>query len=161
MPLPLILLTLPPPLNTQPRPIETPLPLVCWRLSSRLPLVRQLVVALPVVPCLRLASPFVTQPPHTSILNPSSLFASAGCCVASLCTASASRRAATSPLAVSSPLPMSRCSCHQFAGVFAVIAIAIVTLVARRRAGSLVVVVIDVHRHCRDRRPSRRRHRHR
>jgi len=37
--------TLPPPLNVQPRPIEAPSPLVCWRFSSRLPLVRRLVVA--------------------------------------------------------------------------------------------------------------------
>jgi hypothetical protein len=45
MPPPLILLTLPPPLNVQPRPIKAPLPLVRWHLSSRLPLVRRLVVA--------------------------------------------------------------------------------------------------------------------
>ncbi len=90
MPPPLILLTLPPPLNSQPRPIEAPSPLVHWCLSSRLPLVHRLVVASPVVACLRLVSHFVRQPPHTSILNPSSLFMPAGCCVASLRTASAS-----------------------------------------------------------------------
>jgi hypothetical protein len=42
------------------------LPFVRWRLSSRLPLIRWLVVASPVVACLRLASPFVPQPPHAS-----------------------------------------------------------------------------------------------
>ena len=45
MPPPLILSTLPPPLNAQPWPIEAPLPLVRWRFSSHLPLVRRLVVA--------------------------------------------------------------------------------------------------------------------
>ena len=49
LPLPLILSTLPPPLNAQPWPIEAPSPLVHWCLSSRLPLVRWLVVASPVV----------------------------------------------------------------------------------------------------------------
>jgi hypothetical protein len=92
MPPPLILSTLPPPLNAQPRPIEAPSPLVHWCLSPRLPLIRRLVVALPVVACLRLPSHFVGQPPHTSILDPSSLFTPAGCRVASLRTASASRR---------------------------------------------------------------------
>ncbi len=93
MPPPLILSTLLPPLNAQPRPIEAPSPLVHWCLSSRFPLVRRLVVASPVVVCLRLTSHFVGQPPHASILDPSSLFMPAGCRVASLCTASASRRA--------------------------------------------------------------------
>jgi hypothetical protein len=79
MPPPLILSTLPPPLNTQPQPIEAPLPLVHWCLSSRLPLVRRLVVASPVVACLRHASHFVGQPPHASIHGPSSLFMPAGC----------------------------------------------------------------------------------
>ena len=78
MPPPLILSTLPPPLNSQPWPIEAPSPLVHWCLSSRLPLVRRLVVASPVVACLRLASHFVGQPPHASILDPSSLFTPAG-----------------------------------------------------------------------------------
>jgi hypothetical protein len=95
MPPPLILSTLPLPLNAQLRPIETPSPspLVHWCLSSRLLLVCRLVVTLPVVACLRLASHFVGQPPHASILNPSSLFTPAGCRVASLRTASASQRA--------------------------------------------------------------------
>ena len=107
MPPPLILLTLPPPLNAQPWPIEAPSPLVCWHISSHLPLVRRLVVASPAVACLRLVSPFVAQPPHASILDPSSLFAPAGCRIASLCTAFASRHAAVSRLAgVSSPSPM-------------------------------------------------------
>ena len=57
MPPPLILSLLPPPLNAQPRPIKAPSPLVCWHLLSRLSLVRRLVVASPVVVCLRLASP--------------------------------------------------------------------------------------------------------
>jgi hypothetical protein len=119
MPPPLILLTLPPPLNAQPRPIEAQSPLVCWRLSSCLFLVCRLVFALPVVACLHLASPFVAQPPHASILNPSSLFVPAGCRVASLHTASASRRAAASRLVVLSPSLMRRllcrccdCDCH-------------------------------------------------
>jgi hypothetical protein len=91
---PFILSTLPPPLNAQPRPIEASSPLVHWCLSSRLPLVCWLVVALPVVACLCLASHFVGQkPPHASILDPSSLFTPAGCRVTSLRTASTSRRA--------------------------------------------------------------------
>ena len=66
MPLPLILSTLPPPLNAQPWPFKALLPLVRWRLSSRLHLVHWLVVALPVVTCLCLPSPFATQPLHAS-----------------------------------------------------------------------------------------------
>ena len=58
-----------------------------------MPFVCRLVVASPVVACLRLASHFVGQPPHASILDPSSLFMPAGCRVASLRTASSSRRA--------------------------------------------------------------------
>ena len=112
MPPPLILSTLPPPLNAQPRPIEAPSPLVHWCLSSHLPLVCRLVVALPVVVCLCLASPFVAQLPYMSILGPSSLFAPAGCCVASLRTTSTSQRTAASRLAVSSPSPMRRRSCR-------------------------------------------------
>ena len=97
MPPPLILSTLPPPERiiiesmtnkhhtttfffSSPRPIEAPSPLVHWCLSSHLPLVCRLVVASPVVACLRLASHFVGQPPHASILDPSSLFTPAGCC---------------------------------------------------------------------------------
>ena len=106
MPPPLILSTLPPPLNAQPRPIEAPSPLVHWCLSSRLPLVRRLVVASPVVACLRLASHFVGQPPHASILNPSSLFTPAGCRVASLRTASASRRAGAIASAIKCTAPV-------------------------------------------------------
>ena len=126
MPPPLILSTLPPPLNAQPWPIEAPSPLVHWHLSSHLPLVHWLVVTSPVVACLRLVSPFVTRTPHASILDPSSLFPPAGCHVA------ASRCASISRLAVSSPLPMRRCSCCQCAGVFIVVAIAIVTLITHR-----------------------------
>ena len=61
MPPPLVLSTLPLPINAQPWPLEAPLPLVCWRLSSHLPLVCRLVVVLPVVACLCLTSPFVVQ----------------------------------------------------------------------------------------------------
>jgi hypothetical protein len=93
MPPPLILSTLPLPLNAQPRPIEAPSHLVHRCLSSHLLLVCQLVVASPVVACLGLASHFVGQPPHPSILDPFSLFTPAGCCVTSLRTASASQRA--------------------------------------------------------------------
>ena len=109
MPPPLNLSTLPPPLNAQPWPIEAPSPLVRWRLSSHLPLVCRLVVASPVVMCLHLASPLVGQLSHASILNPSSLFAPAGCCTASLRT----------PLPLDAPPPhnwLCRC-CHQCAGV--------------------------------------------
>ena len=58
MPLSFILSTLPSPLNAQPRPIEASSPLVRWRLpsclplvplSSRLPLICQLVVASPLL----------------------------------------------------------------------------------------------------------------
>ena len=119
MPPPLILLTLPPPLNAQPWPIKAPLPLVCWRLSSCLSLICRLFATSPVVTFLRLASPFVAQLPHASILDPTSLFAPAGCRVASLRTSSASRRAAASRLSVSLPSPMRRhlcrrcdCDCH-------------------------------------------------
>ena len=72
-------------------PIEAPLPLVLWRLSSHLPLVRRLIVTSPVVVRLRLVSPFVVQPPHGSILDPPSLFLPAGCRVTNICTNSASR----------------------------------------------------------------------
>ena len=73
-------------------PIEAPLPLVLWCLSYGLPLVHRLDVAPPVVVCLRLASPFVVQPPHASI---------ADCHVAYIRTASAYQCAAASQLAVS------------------------------------------------------------
>ena len=62
------------------------------------------------------------------------------------------------------PSSMRRHSCHRCAGVFALIAIAIVTLVAHCRASiiALVIVVVNVHRHrCRRHIPSRRCHRHR
>jgi len=132
MPLPVILSTLPPPLlatlNAQPRPIEAPTPLALWRLSSCLPIIHRLVVVSHDVTCLRLASPFVVQLPHVSILNPPSLFTQAGCCVAPLRTASASQHASTSQLTVSLASPMHRHHCRWCAGVFAVIAIAIVAL---------------------------------
>ena len=100
MPPPLILLTLPPPLNAQPWPIKALSPLVRWCLSSHLPLICLLVVALPVVACLCFASLFAMQPPHAFILDPPSLFAPSGCCHASLCISSTSRRAPASRLAV-------------------------------------------------------------
>ena len=138
MPPPVVLLTLRPPLNTRPQPVEAPSPLVCWRLFSCLPLVSWLVVVSTAVACLRLASPFVTLPPHASIINPPSLFAPAGCRFASLRTTSASRRAAAWQLAVSLPSPIRRRCCRQCADVFAVVAIAIVALVTRRQAASLM-----------------------
>ncbi len=58
--------------NAQRQPIEAPFPLVAWRLSSHLPLVRRLVVTSPVVACLCLTSPFVAPAPHPSSLDPSS-----------------------------------------------------------------------------------------
>ena len=101
MPPSLILLTLPLPLNAQPWPIKALSPLVRWCLSSHLPLIRRLVVALPVVACLCFASLFAIQPPHAFILDPPSLIAPSGCCLASLCIASTSRL----------PLPMCRRCC--------------------------------------------------
>ncbi len=112
MPPPLVLLTLPPPLNAQPQTIEAPLPLVRWCLSScSLPLVCQLVVASPVVACLCLTSPFVMQLPHASILNPPSWFAPAGCCIAF-----------APPLLLNVPLPHDLLCCHhcQCAGIVAI-----------------------------------------
>ena len=144
MPPPLILSTLPPPLNAQPRPINAPSPLVHWRLSSHLPLVCWLVVALPIVACLCLASPFIAQPLHASILDPSSLFPPAGCCVASLHIASTSQRNTASCSQSPSPSPMRRHSCCQCAGVFAIVTFLIVTLVARCQAGLVALVVIVV-----------------
>ena len=111
MPPPPILLTLPPPLNVQPWAIKALSPLVRWCLSSRLPLICRLVVALPVVACLCFASLFSVRPPHAFILDPPSLFAPAGCCLASLCIASTSRRATASRLAVLVPLQMHRHCC--------------------------------------------------
>jgi len=86
------------------------------------------------------------------------------CCVASLRTASTSRRAATSQLAVLSPSQMHRCSCRQCAGIFTIIAIAIVTLIARCQAGVIalvVVVVVNVRRHSHPRHIPLRRCHHR
>ena len=143
MPPPLILLTLPPPLNTQPWPIDAPSPLVCWRLSSHLSLVCRLVVALPVVACLRLAYLSLrscrTHPSSTPPL-----------CSRQLVAAS---HLFAMPPPLDAPLPHNwlcrrrrRC-----AGIFVIVAIAMVTLVTSRRAGviALVIVVVDVRRHCR------------
>ena len=187
IPPPLILSTLHRPLNAQPRPIEAPLPLVHWCLSSRLPLVRRLVVASPVVACLRLASHFLGQPPHASILDPSSLFTPAGCCVASLRTASTSQRAGaiagvikcTAPVRPPArqkapPTPLQRrcaaaCAPQIVVGERRAVAI-IVDFFARRAIAIIVDSVVVVARHHRRRRchhipsrrcPSRRRHRHR
>ena len=163
MPPPLILLTLPPLLNAQFRPIEAPSPLVCWRLSSCLSLVCWLVFTSTFVACLCLVSPFVAQPPHASILNPSSLFAPAGCRVASLHTASASRRAAASRLVVLSPSLMRRLllsllrlrlspSSHPVElassslSSLSSTSVAIVVVVVSRCAVAMVIVVVNVAR---------------
>ncbi len=92
-PSPLVLSTLPQP---QPLLINAPPPLVRWRISSRLPLFAGWLSRRLLSRCLRLASPFVAQPPLTSILDPPSLSVPAGCCVPSCRTTSASRHAAGS-----------------------------------------------------------------
>jgi hypothetical protein len=95
-PPPLVLSTLPPP---QPLLINAPPPLDRWHISSRLPLFAGWLSRLLLSRRLRLASPFVAQPPLASILDPPSSLVPAGCCVASCRTASASRRAAGSRVA--------------------------------------------------------------
>ncbi len=65
-------------------PIKALSTLVLWHLSSRLPLVRRLVVASSVIVRFHLTSPFVEQPRHVSILDPPSSFAPAGCIVSRL-----------------------------------------------------------------------------
>jgi hypothetical protein len=80
-------------------PINTPPPLVPWRLSSHLPLFAGWFLHCLLSRCLRLASPFIAQPTLTSSLDPPSLFVLAGCCVESCSTASASQRATGSHVA--------------------------------------------------------------
>ena len=63
---------------------------------------------------------------------------------ASLVHPSTTRRVSASQLAVSSPSPMRKRRCRQYACVFAVIAIAIVALVARHRAGVIVIIVVVI-----------------
>ena len=137
---------------TRTRVMLTTSPIAYCPLVPLLPFASHSPAGCRIASCLRLASPFITQLPQASILNPSSLFSPAGCRIASLRTASASQRAAASRLAVSSLSPMRRCSCRRCAGVFAIVEIVIVTLGARRQAGiiALVVIFIDVylHRRC-------------
>ncbi len=97
-PPPLVLSTLPQP---QPLLINAPPPLVRWRISSHLPLFAGWLLRRLLSCRLRLASPFIAQPPLTSILDPPSSSAPAGCCVPSCRTASASRHAAGSRVASS------------------------------------------------------------
>jgi hypothetical protein len=73
-PPPLVLSTLPPP---EPLPINSPLPLVRWCISSRLPLFAGWLSRRLLSRRLRRALPFVAQPPLASILDPPSLFAPA------------------------------------------------------------------------------------
>ena len=75
------------------------LPLVRWRLSSCLRLFAGWLLHHLLSRRLRLASPFVAQPPLASILYSPSLFALAGCNVKSHHTASASQRATVSHIA--------------------------------------------------------------
>ncbi len=125
---------------------------VRWRLSSRLPLVRRLVVVSHVVACLccvnfclAAASRIYPQPTffiHASWLSrrtsPHHLHLLTCCHLTTGCVL---------------PSPMCGCRCFHCAGVFAVVAIVIVTLVAYRRrcrAGVIaliVVIVVDVHTH--------------
>jgi hypothetical protein len=77
-PLPLVLSTLPPP---QPLLINALPPLVRWRISSRLPLFAGWLSRRLLSRRLRLALPFVAQPPLASILDPPSSLVPAGCCV--------------------------------------------------------------------------------
>jgi len=95
-----------PPLNAQPRPIEAPSPIVHWRLSSRLPLVRRLVVALPRASASRHLSlrSHRTHPSSTPPLCLHQLVVTLH--LASFRTAFASRCATASRLAVKSPSPM-------------------------------------------------------
>ena len=95
-PPPLVLSTLPPP---QPLLFNAPPHLVRWRISSRLPLFAGWLSRRLLSRLLRLASPFVAQPPLASILDPPSSLVPAGCCVASCRTASVFRRAAGSRVA--------------------------------------------------------------
>jgi hypothetical protein len=95
-PLPLVLSTLPLP---QPLPINTPPSLVCWHISSRLPLFAGWLLCRLLLRRLRLASSFVTQPSLATIINPPSSFALAGCFVKSRHTASTSQCATGSHLA--------------------------------------------------------------
>ena len=95
-PPPLVISTLPPP---QPLLINAPPPLVRWRISSRWPMFAGWLSRRLLSRRLRLASPFVAQPPLASILDPLSSLVPAGCCFASCHTASTSRRAAGSRVA--------------------------------------------------------------
>jgi len=89
-------------------------------------------------------SPFVAQPQHASILDPSSLFVPAGCRVASLRTASASQRAAASWLAVSSLSPMHR---PLSSLLLTSVAIVVVVIVARHAVvpsrSRAVAIIVD------------------
>jgi len=58
--------------HLEPLPINAPLPLVCWRISSRLPLFAGWLSHRLLSRRLRLALHFVAQPPLASILNPRS-----------------------------------------------------------------------------------------
>jgi hypothetical protein len=160
MPPPLVLSNLPLLLKT---PIEAPSPLVLWRLSSRLPLVCRLVVASSVIMRLRLASPFVEQPHHVSILDPPSLFVPAGCSVSCCCRRHRLRPSSSAaapcclPIvslscAATSPRRPHRCRCHAVAVVVA--AVVVVNNRCARRAATIAVVA-DARR-CR-RRPRRHR----
>ena len=78
MPPPLVLSTLPPLLNAHQDPVASCPLAPLFPFASHSPAGCHIVC----VVCLCLASPFVAQPPHASIINPPCLFAPAGCRVA-------------------------------------------------------------------------------
>ena len=124
------------------------------------------------ITCCRVPPPCVTFcRAAAAILYPSSLFPPAGCCVASLRTASTSQRVAVSRLAVLLPLLMRRrlrhhcdCDCHprripsswrycphprcrlRPSPSSSSTSVAIVVVVVSRRAVTMVIVVVDVAR---------------
>jgi hypothetical protein len=100
-PPPLVLLTLPPPHSLL---INAPPHLVRWRISSCLLMLAGWLSRRLLSHRLRLALPFVAQPPLAFILDPPSSLVPAGCCIAPCRTASASQRAAGSRVASCSPL---------------------------------------------------------
>ena len=112
MPPPVVLLTLRPPLNTRPQPVEAPSPLVCWRLFSCLPLVSWLVVVSTVLRASALhhllSRCHLTHPSSTPLL-----------CSHQLVVAS---HLFAPPLPLDAPLPDNwLCHCHhRYAGVVAV-----------------------------------------
>ena len=156
MHLPVVLSTLPPPLNLstcnlcllRPRHLLSTgaFPPVCLSLAGWLSCCQLLHAS---ASRHLLSHSRLTRPSLTPILRSRQLVVALP-----LRTTFASWGAAAWQLAVSLPLLMRRRCCRQCAGVFAVILIAIVALVARCRAGVVaalivgVIVVDKVHHHC-------------